>query len=154
MSFQSRKGDHICGGTWFRFGNRTQILTAAHCVVNDGQLVSKTRVCLLGFCNQLPIFDFSIIQLSLPKYQIMGDDISVSKYSPNFSRQIRKIRKIVPHPRYSRSTMENDIAVIFVRTREIFCHSFIKSTLNHCNQFIDFSWTHRSKRQARLDQLN
>ncbi|XP_055299913.1 trypsin Tyr p 3.0101-like [Sitodiplosis mosellana] len=80
VSIQTIENEHFCGGTWIRFGNRSQILTAAHCVFVDDQLIPESF---------------------LPKLQIMGDDLSISISSPGPRGQIRKVRKIVPHPQYS-----------------------------------------------------
>ncbi|XP_055299882.1 serine protease 1-like [Sitodiplosis mosellana] len=93
VSIQTIKGNHCCGGTWIRFGNRSQILTAAHCIFVDDQLIPESFLHLL---------------------QIMGDDLSISKSSPGPRRQIGKVRKIVPHPQYSPDTLHDDIAMIFL----------------------------------------
>ncbi|XP_055299883.1 trypsin eta-like [Sitodiplosis mosellana] len=93
VSIQTWKNEHICGGTWFRIGNKTQILTAAHCVIDSkGHLFPKLLL------------------------QIMGDDLSISK-SPGLHRQMRKVRKIVPHPYYNPENLQNDIAMIFLTTQ-------------------------------------
>ena len=52
----------------------------------------------------------------------MGDDLSISKSSPSHSRQMREVRRIVPHRRYSAESLQNDIAMIFVRTKRIGKH--------------------------------
>lgn len=45
VSIQTWKNEHFCGGTWFEFENRTQILTAAHCVVDKKKkLLDKSLV--------------------------------------------------------------------------------------------------------------
>lgn len=45
VSIQTSRSQHFCGGTWFRFENRTQILTAAHCVVDKKmELIDKSHV--------------------------------------------------------------------------------------------------------------
>lgn len=35
VSIQTWKGEHICGGTLIQIGNKSQILTAAHCVMDS-----------------------------------------------------------------------------------------------------------------------
>lgn len=34
----------MCGGTWFRDGNQSHILTAAHCVKSDGAYLANYLV--------------------------------------------------------------------------------------------------------------
>lgn len=49
VSIQTWQSKHYCGGTWFKdHENRSQILTAAHCVVDkEKRLVDKSLVCFV-----------------------------------------------------------------------------------------------------------
>lgn len=80
----------------------------------------KFQNLLISLHSNIHTIDF-IFPLQL---QIMGDDLSISNYSPSPRRQIRRVRKIVPHPLYDDYSKNNDIAVIFVCIREIISFAF------------------------------
>lgn len=56
----------MCGGTWIRVENQSQILTAAHCIMNSKkQLHSRLLVCFSWIVSNLPWKKSGIIQKNL-----------------------------------------------------------------------------------------
>ncbi|XP_031636688.1 trypsin-3-like [Contarinia nasturtii] len=111
VSLQTYKGDHVCGATWFQDGNQSHILTAAHCVVENGEY--------------RPSYLF----------RVMGDDLSISKKFPGPNRQIRKVRRIIVHRFYNGKNLLNDIAMIFLAKPFIQTNTFAPIKLTSENVY-------------------
>lgn len=136
----------MCGGTWIRVENQSQILTAAHCIMNSKkQLHSRLLVCFSWIVSNLPwkIGNYPVFSPfeCRPSYhfnqlQVMGDDLSISRTSASPRRQIRKIRKIVAHPDYSPMNLKHDIAMIFVCV--FFCAIDMYIDCTVCAKFTKF----------------
>lgn len=126
VSIQNRHGQHFCGGTWVNFNNKTNyVLTAAHCVYEYNKSTRLIKPTSVKHTKSIAFkFNFLFINDFICQIQVMGDDLYVAGRISS-SRQVQRVRRVVPHQDYNRYTMENDIAVLVVS-------KYANNFKNHC----------------------